>query len=432
MAPPLGESPAEIVANGLRKRMTREPAVSVRHLVLVGVNFTPRRATGDKNFWAALLPLLAADVDRISIISIREENVREERLRIGGCEVEIRYVPPALQTPSRDRSRSAPLLRGRGGSHPRLLGLLGKQLVTRRVNRQLADLLRGRPASRVHLMDNFGPANHLLARTAHRHGANISVSAIAYERRGRRMYDWFLRLSYRVPGSCVVALSRQFKSRLWDLGVGHDAVTRIPWGVLPPAATAHGARMAARARLGLPPDRPLVLWAGFIQQVREPDFHLAYRLTTRARAAGLDATVLFAFKPETFRPEYASLHTPDDGIHVFPTPVDVFRDVLAAADLLLSPIGDRDCIVAPPLTWIEAMSNGLPILTTDIPGANELIENGKTGFLAGDEEELMTKLFAICGAFDSMREACRAKIAADYNLEAIRHAYITLWFGGAQ
>ena len=171
---------------------------------------------------------------------------------------------------------------------------------------------------------------------------------------------------------------------------------------------------------------------GFIQQVREPDFHLAYRLAKRARAAGLHATVVFAFKPETFRPEYVSLHAPSEGIHVFPTPVEVFRDVIAAADLLFSPIEARDCIVAPPLTWIEAMSNGLPILTTDVPGASELVEDGRTGYLAGDAEDLLAKLFLICGAFESMREACRAKVVAEYNLDSIRKSYVTLWFGEAQ
>ena len=99
-------------------------------------------------------------------------------------------------------------------------------------------------------MDNFGPANHLLARTARRHRAAISVSAIGYERRGRRMYDWFLRPSYRVPGMRVVDLSRRPAGRLRVLGVPAEAVSRIPWGVCPPAPATEDARTAARVRLG--------------------------------------------------------------------------------------------------------------------------------------------------------------------------------------
>ena len=45
--------------------------VDGRHLVLVGINFTHRRATGDKNFWATLLPGLTAAIERITVISVR-------------------------------------------------------------------------------------------------------------------------------------------------------------------------------------------------------------------------------------------------------------------------------------------------------------------------------------------------------------------------
>ncbi len=412
----------------------REPtgparAADTRHLVLVGLNFIPRRATGDKNFWASLLPLLATQVDRISIISVRAEPEPREHLRLGACEIDIRYVAPAMRATSNGPGSGQGVRGWRGGSHPRFLGLVAKQLVTRRVIAELGDVLRDGAPGRVHLMDNFGPANHLLTRAARRHGAPTSVTAIAYERRGRRLYDSFLRLSYRVPGMTVVALSRGLEHRLRGLGVRRRAITRIPWGVEPGDVVADVDRRAARRRLGVPEERPVVLWAGFIQQVREPDFHLALALATAARDEGLDATFMFAFKPETFRPEYAALHRPDAGVHVMPTPVDVFADARAAADLLISPIEDRECIVAPPLTWIECMSTGLPVLSTDVPGADELIEDGRTGYRATDRADLGAKLAVIARDVASMREACRAKVASDYNLADIKRAYIALWFG---
>ena len=69
-------------------------------------------------------------------------------------------------------------------------------------------------------MDNFGPGNRLLARAAAKLGARCSVTAIAYERRGRRSYDRFLRLSYAGSGIRVIAMSRGLERRLSDLGVG--------------------------------------------------------------------------------------------------------------------------------------------------------------------------------------------------------------------
>jgi glycosyltransferase involved in cell wall biosynthesis len=405
-----------------------------RHLVLIGIDFVPRRATGDKNFWAAVLPELALGIDRISVISVRDEPEPHERLRIGACEVDIRYLPPAVAgSHGGGTMRGSRFLRWRGGSHPRLQGLIGKQLMTRRIAAALGEVLRGTAGAHVHLMDNFGPANHVLARAARSRGATASVTAIAYERRGRRTYDWFLRLSYRVRGLDVITMSTTYARKLRSLGLRRSRVTRIPWGVHP--ASTPGSPVpdaaAARGRLGVPLDRPLVLWAGFIQQIREPDFELAYDVATQARAAGLDATFLFAFKPETFRAAYADRHRPSNGIHVLPTPVDVFADARTAADVLFSPIEARDCIVAPPLTWIECMSTGIPVVSTDVAGADELIEDGRTGYRARDGADLAAKLRLACDRFPEMGAACRAKVAREYDLTAIGRAYREHWYGTA-
>jgi glycosyltransferase involved in cell wall biosynthesis len=419
----------------VRQRAPAAPATAAgdRHLVLVGIDFVPRRATGDKNFWAALLPELARGIDRISIVSVRDAPEPRERVRIGACEIDIRYIPPALPRSGGPTSIGRRLLGWQGGSHPRIEGLIGKQLVTRRIMGEIRDVLEGTTDVQVHLMDNFGPANHLLAWLVRRHGARMSVTAIAYERRGRRTYDWFLRISYRVPGVRVIALSRTFERRLRVLGVRRAMVSRIPWGVHPQTSVAAKERAdgsaAARARLGIPLDLPAVLWAGFIQQIREPDFHLAYDVASRAREGGLEASFVFAFKPETFRPEYAALDRPASGIRVLPTPIEVFADARAAADVLFSPIEARDCIVAPPLTWIECMATGIPVVSTDVPGADELIEDGRTGYRAGDRADLAVKLQVACERFIEMGEACRGKVAAEYDLVDIGRAYRRLWFG---
>ena len=402
--------------------------VSSRHLVLVGLNYTPRRGTSDKNFWSALVPKVAENLDRVTVISVRPETIGRETMRVGGCELETRYIDPALFAPGGviqiGGRRSTP----RGGSYRRTIGLIEKQLVVRRIVSELATILGDRPAQAVHLMDNFGPGNRLIARAVRKHGARLSVTSIAYERRGRRLYDRFLQLSYASRDLRVVALSHRLRARLRDLGVSAEAITHIPWGVAPGHVALSGDRDEARRKAGIPPQVPVFLWAGFIQQVREADFELAYKLATESRARGLEATFVFAFKPETFRPSYGPLDRPDAGVRVMPTAPEEFAAVVAASDALFSPIFDRDCIVAPPLTWIEAMAAGLPVLTTDVPGAEELIDVGKTGYLASDEEQLIERLFLLADDHTRMTEACRAKVEADYNLDDIGQAYLAFWF----
>ena len=399
-----------------------------RHLVLAGLNYSPRRGTGDKNFWSALVPRIADEIDRITIVSVRDEETRREVARIDGCEIEVRYVAPAvLRAPGPGELRRRPI-GWRRGSYPRLLGFLDKQLLVRRVANEIAGILEPGGEATVHLMDNFGPANRWIARLADRHAARMGVTALGYDRRGGPLYDQFIRLSYVMPRLRLVPVSRRLERRLSELGVRAQAMTRIPWGVVPGLATTDVERCAARSALGLSTQRPLFMWAGFIQQIREPDFRLALGVAKEALRRGLDATFAFAFKPETFRPEYAALHQPEAGIHVLATHVDAFTALRGATDALFSPIASRDCIVAPPLTWIELMAMGRPVLSTDVPGADELVEHGRTGYLAHNDEELVAGLFSLRDASSAMADACRAKVADEYNLEDIGRRYVHFWF----
>ena len=407
--------------------MRHAPTTPPRHVVLAGLNYSPQRGTGDKNFWAQLVPRLARDLDRISVVSVRHETVSTEVERIDGCLIETSYVPPVLMGGSRSKvgqRKSA----WTGGSYPRAIGLIEKQIVLRRIVHRVDAILQAEPATYVHLMDNLGPANPLFERVVRRRGSRLSVSAIAYERRGRRGYNSYVRLSYGDPSIRVIPYSRRLATRLEELGVSRASITRIPWGTNTIEPPDPSAQTAARRRLGLPTDVPIFLWAGFIQQIREPDFELAVRLATVARARGLDVVFVFAFKPETFRPAFEVHHRPEAGFHVVASPLDMFSDLRIAADALFSPIGDRDCIVAPPLTWIEMMAAGKPVLTTDVPGAEELVVDGRTGYLARDDDGIVHALFAMRDTFAFMQAACRETAADEYGLDGIRRAYIRRWF----
>jgi len=411
----------------LRDASTKRP----RHIVLAGLNYSPQRRTGDKNFWADLVPRLACDLDRISVVSARREMVPTEVEQIDGCLVETSYVPPVLMGGSSSKAGQRKSAWTRG-IYPRAIGLIEKQIVLQRIVRRVDVILQAEPATYVHLMDNMGPANRVFERVVRRRGSRLSVSAIAYERRGLRGYDSYVRLSYGDPSIRVIPYSRRLATRLEELGVDRTSITRIPWGTSlnePPDATA---QTAARGRLGLPTDVPIFLWAGFIQQIREPDFELAVRLATIARAQGLDVVFVFAFKPETFRPAFSTHHRPESGIHIVASPPDMFRDLRIATDALFSPIGDRDCIVAPPLTWIEMMAGGKPVLTTEVPGAEELVVDGRTGYLARDDDGIIQALYAMRDTFASMDAACREKAASDYGLDGIRRAYMRHWFEEAR
>jgi glycosyltransferase involved in cell wall biosynthesis len=96
-------------------------------------------------------------------------------------------------------------------------------------------------------------------------------------------------------------------------------------------------------------------------------------------------------------------------------------DVLARADVfalpsVISPDGDREGI---PNALIEAMAAGLPAVSTYHSGVPELIEDGRTGFLAqpGDVDDLRAALVRALSEPDPAprAEAARAVVEAEFN-----------------
>jgi len=67
-----------------------------RRVALVGLNYVPRRGTGDKNSSAVLGLDLTESLDQITIISIRGEVTQEHEEKVGRCRVTTRFLSPRL------------------------------------------------------------------------------------------------------------------------------------------------------------------------------------------------------------------------------------------------------------------------------------------------------------------------------------------------
>jgi glycosyltransferase involved in cell wall biosynthesis len=102
-------------------------------------------------------------------------------------------------------------------------------------------------------------------------------------------------------------------------------------------------------------------------------------------------------------------------------PEPVVADVLARADVfalpsVISPDGDREGI---PNALIEAMAAGLPAVSTYHSGVPELIEDGRTGYLAqpGDVDDLRAALVRALTEPDPAprAEAARAVVEAEFS-----------------
>ena len=90
---------------------------------------------------------------------------------------------------------------------------------------------------------------------------------------------------------------------------------------------------------------------------------------------------------------------------------------LGASDKVEDFIADADCVVLPsyregiPRSLLEAAAMSKPIITTDIPGCRDVVEDGVTGFLCRpkDSKDLMEKMEKMLALDDDDRKGMGAK-----------------------
>lgn len=395
-----------------------------KHIVLVGLNFCAFRHAGDKNFWLDMLTFLAQHLDHITILSIRNNPISFEEFSIDNCKILIKYIVPKflrygdIQYQKENRKTGRPF--------PTYSALLEKITQSRAIRKELANIYAKIPYKQVHLMDNFGLSNRQIAGVS---PTPVSVSAMGYQGKNKLIYDNYLRLSYKHTNLTVVPYSLTYAEKLHKLGIDIDKIVRIPWGVETQIINdSKQKRTNTEIYLSSSSNKPIFLWTGYIQQIREEDFFYALDTARLALQKGLEALFYFAFKPGSFDENFMRFHCPEKGIFIMQTTQEQFNCLKDVADIFYSPVLNEECIVAPPLTWIEMLAQGIPIITTNVGGAHEVVVDGTTGFMAENADSLINLMFKIKTSFSTMKSACIAKVKNNYNLDDIARKYLDLWF----
>lgn len=201
----------------------------------------------------------------------------------------------------------------------------------------------------------------------------------------------------------IVAQHRIPRSRIRVIPNGAPAV-RFP-------AVDEPRRAAARAALGLPRDRQVVLYLGALS--REKDVGTA----VRAVAAVPDvALVVVGDGPE--RPALVALA--DELIPervTFLGSVDDPAGVLAAADALVLPSRTEGM----PGVLIEAGLSSLPVVATNVGGVAEIVEDGVTGRLVppGDPGATTSALREVLANANGLGEAGRQRCLERFEMGVV-------------
>ena len=383
-------------------------------ILLVGSRILPFRHSGDKNFWLDIIAGLQHLGHDLEIVTVMLDDVPNDGLPLHRVSPIPMFLRPDL--------RFNPKFRFVAGTS----NYASKTLTLPRLMNELRSLRREFEPDVIHFVENYGPAAAGLRAASGR--VPMAISAPTYQP-NRPFYDLFLRASFSSFDK-VVPFSDAYGQRLLDIGLRPERIHRIRWGVdmnrfTPPSDEE---REHTRQDLGVGKESIVVQWTGFLQQAGEPDLDLALRAARKAlEADGSKFAFFFCFKPEHFKESYRRFERP--GLRVTESEA-MYHAVRRAADVLFSPMNDRRSTAAPPLAWPESLAMGIPILTTDIPGAREAVVEGESGFVARTPEEMAKRLEEIHADPELARhlKIGARKIAVDrYSVDRSFREYVDLW-----
>jgi glycosyltransferase involved in cell wall biosynthesis len=198
-------------------------------------------------------------------------------------------------------------------------------------------------------------------------------------------------------------------ARIRDLGIGDERVVILPPAVAVPTSVTP--KQEARRALGLPSDDPIVLCVSRFSVRRRdgrPGKVAMLRELLRAIAA-LPPPVLCAIVGDGPGRSEIEGESARLGLHERVRFAGRVPDVLAyfaACDVFAYPYElDR-----PWLALLEAQASGRPVVTMRTGSAQLIVDDGRTGLLAGDIEEFRTHLAALVAdqvRCDEMGQAAR-------------------------
>ena len=171
-----------------------------------------------------------------------------------------------------------------------------------------------------------------------------------------------------------------------------------------------GDRRAARARLGLPDDTPIVAFAGNLLRAKG----VLDLLCATKRLEDLNPLLVFAGDG----PERAAIEEARNGRRIRLMGVVTQRqiaDVFTAADVVVLP-SYREGL---PATVCEAMASGRAVVATRVGGIPEIVESGRTGKLIepGNVDELTDALrYVLSDHAERIRIECAAAAFASEHL----------------
>jgi glycosyltransferase involved in cell wall biosynthesis len=378
-------------------------------VVFVGVGIFPHRVAGDKNFLLDLSTHLQTHRIQTRFVSI--VNVDEVPRSEG-----YTFVNRVLHKGGDRYVRRDGSGRVVGYRHPhgtaRTLVELTSTLIAE--GRTIRAALRPLDRAVIHWMDSSLMIPALRAVCGERHRYVTSVFRyLPSSRPASVLRAQALKRTHRVFAGTEAARERLIRD-----GCPSDRVVVEPWGCAVPAQSGRATETGT--------SQVRILWAGFLQQIGRTDLLRSLALAQRVCQRRPEIHFTFSLKPECFSQEFKAFEGP--GIDVRSGGAS-FLSELNSFDAFLSPVSEEESTPAPPLTWLEALAAGVPILTTAHPGIDEVVVDGVSGIVAADYDALEQRLLqpGLKSTLRAMRQSAQDQHTRRYDIRTVAARYATVY-----
>jgi len=278
----------------------------------------------------------------------------------------------------------------------------------------------------IHWFEIFSPIASFLRFLSRFYGIKNYIT-LASLTPNLRFYNPLLRASLCYFDQ-VVATTLALKRFLEGVGFPSAKIQQIPLGV---DLAAFKPRPEDRATLklseGIDPERKVVTWFGPINPIKFKDF-LQLLNFAHLIDQSIPCFFVFAFKYGLPLSIDRSLI---GGNMKFVTPRSINK-LLAISDLAVLPFSDGNTILSP-LTVIEALSSGVPVVTTNLPGLDEIVSNRVSGILVNRINEIpqvVLELLTQENRLATMSQYARRVAEEKFDVNETAKSYTNLWKTG--
>ena len=297
---------------------------------------------GAERHWATLIPALAARGAEVRLLCLNDEGPLFDEVRAAG-------VPATcVQLGGRSDARGMRQALAEAGARP-------GAVVTRGVSPQLIGQAIALRAGAAHVLNEhtpLTPGGDLLSARPHQ----LALTRVVAPRVDR-----------------VIAVTARQAEPLARLGYRADRIVIVPNGVFEADVAVHADRTALRRELGLGEGDFAVLCVANLRPEKGVEAFVEAVVRAREQVPRLRGLVV-GDGPQ--RAELERLVAEREGVRLLGSRGDV-PDLLAAGDALCL-LSEAEAL---PISILEAMALGRPVVTTDVGGTSEAVAHAETGLV---------------------------------------------------